>query len=136
LAIEEVLRYRSPLQWMYRVTTRPVEVHGHVIPAGKLVLAMIGAANRDPGQFRDPGRFDITRAGNPHLAFGHGVHFCLGAALARLEARVALGDFLGRVRGFRLASAEPWEPRQGSHVLGPTRLPICFEPGPRAADPS
>jgi cytochrome P450 len=128
-AIEEVLRYRSPLQWMPRATRRAAEMHGHVIPAGKLVLPMIGSANRDPGQFRDAGRFDITRDPNPHIAFGHGIHACLGAPLARLEARIALADFLERVKGFELASGEPWEPRQALSVLGPSRLPIRFTPG-------
>jgi cytochrome P450 len=131
-AIEEVLRYRSPFQWTIRVTRREVEVHGRVIPAGKGVLPVIGSANRDPKQFPDPGRFDITRAPNPHIAFGHGPHFCLGAPLSRLEARVALTDLLGRLKGIALASAEPWEPRQGLHVHGPSRLPIRFEPGRRA----
>lgn len=126
-AIEEVLRYRSPLQWMYRVARRDVEIHGKTIPAGSLVLAMIGSANRDPQQFQKADRFDIAREPNPHIAFGLGLHFCLGAPLARLEARIALTGFLERVKSFRLASAEPWEPRKGSHVLGPTRLPICFE---------
>jgi cytochrome P450 len=135
-AIEEVLRYRSPLQWMYRATRRVVRLHGQVIPAGKLVLAMIGSANRDPRQFLDAGRFDVTRDPNPHVAFGHGLHFCLGAPLARLEARIALADLLERVQNFRLAGDEPWEPRQGSHVHGPTRLPIRFEPGRRAAAPA
>jgi cytochrome P450 len=130
-AIEEVLRYRSPLQWMFRLTTREVEVHGQVIPARKLVLAMIGSANHDPQQFLDAGRFDITRNPNPHLAFGNGIHFCLGAPLSRLEARVALSDLLKRVKGFKLASNEPWEPRKGLHVHGPTCLPIRFEPGKR-----
>jgi cytochrome P450 len=132
-AIEEVLRYRSPLQWMYRATRRDVEVHGQVIPAGKLVLAMIGSANRDPRQFRDAGHFDVGRDPNPHIAFGHGIHSCLGAPLARLEARIALADFLGRVDGIDLASDQPWEPRKALHVHGPTRLPIRFEPGRRAA---
>jgi cytochrome P450 len=132
-AIEEVLRYRSPLQWMYRKTSREVEVHGQVIPAGKLVLAMMGSANHDPQQFPNPGRFDITREPNPHLAFGYGVHFCLGASLSRLESRIALTELLERMKGFELASNEPWEPRKGLHVHGPNRLPIRFEPGPRAS---
>jgi cytochrome P450 len=134
-AIEEVLRYRSPVQWMPRATRRSVEVHGQVIPAGKLVLPLIGSANRDPKQFCDAGRFDITRAPNPHLAFGHGIHSCLGAPLARLEARIALAEFLQRVQGFELASDEPWEPRQALHVHGPSRLPIRFTPGRRAVAP-
>ncbi len=127
-AIEEVLRFRSPLQWMPRATRREVTVRDRVIPAGKLVLAMIGSANRDPKQFRDPDRFDISRDPNPHMAFGHGIHSCLGAPLARLEARIALTDFLQRVKGFELASDEPWEPRKALHVHGPARLPIRFAP--------
>jgi cytochrome P450 len=125
-AIEEVLRYRSPLQWMYRVPTRDVELHGQVIPAGKLTLAMIGSANHDPKQFDDPGHFDIARDPNPHIAFGHGIHFCLGAPLARLEARIALTELLASFESFELASREPWQPRRGLHVHGPSRLPIRF----------
>jgi cytochrome P450 len=89
-----------------------------------LVLPMIGSANRDSGQFPQAGRFDIERAPNPHIAFGHGIHFCLGAPLARLEARIALTDLLERVKGFDSASDEPWEPRQALNVHGPARLPI------------
>jgi cytochrome P450 len=128
-AIEEVLRYSSPVQWMPRATTRAVEIHGQVIPDGKLVLPMIGSANRDPKQFPDAGRFDITRDPNPHIAFGHGIHACVGGPLARLEARIALADFLERVQGFELATDEPWEPRKALHVHGPSRLPIRFTPG-------
>ncbi|KYF54675.1 cytochrome [Sorangium cellulosum] len=132
-AIEEVLRYRSPVQIAFREARRDVEVHGQVIPAGKLVVPVIGSANRDPQQFRDPDRFDIGRDPNPHVAFGQGVHFCLGAPLARLEARIALSDLLSRLRGLELASEEPWEPRKPLNVLGPARLPIRFEPGARSA---
>lgn len=135
-AIEEVLRYRSPLQWMYRVARYDVKLHDQMIPAGSLVLAMIGAANRDPQQFPQADRFDIRREPNPHLAFGHGMHFCLGAALSRLEARIALTEFLERVKDFQLAGAEPWEPRKGSHVHGPSRLPIRFESSRRLASVS
>jgi cytochrome P450 len=98
-AIEEVLRYRAPLQWVMRTPRRDVELHGQVVPAGKLVLPMIGSANRDPKQFCDPNHFDITRDPNPHVAFGHGIHACLGAPLARLEARIALTDFAGTAHG-------------------------------------
>jgi len=132
-AIEEVLRYRSPVQWMFRATKREIELRGQKIPAGKLVLPFIGSANRDPQQFPDPSSFDIARDPNPHIAFGHGIHFCLGAPLSRLEARVALPDLLERLRGLELASHEPWEPRKALHVHGPSRLPIRFEPGNRAA---
>jgi cytochrome P450 len=132
-AIEEVLRYRSPVQWMFRATRHDVEVRGQRIPAGKLVLPIIGSGNRDPQQFRDAARFDITRDPNPHIAFGHGIHFCLGAPLSRLEARIALPDLLQRLRGLELASREPWEPRKALHVHGPSHLPIRFEPDRRAA---
>jgi cytochrome P450 len=131
-AIEEVLRHRSPVQAMFRAARRDVEMHGQVIPAGKLVIAVIGSGNRDPQHFTDPGRFDITRDPNPHIAFGHGIHFCLGAPLSRLEARIALPDFLSRAKGFARASDEPWQPRSAFHVHGPTRLPLRFDPGKRA----
>ena len=125
-AIEEVLRYRSPFQVVFRGTRREVEMHGQVIPAGKLLFLMIGSANRDPKQFRDPDRFDITRDPNPHLAFGHGIHFCLGAPLSRLEARIALTDILTRLPNIEPADEEPWQPRPALHVHGPTHLPIRF----------
>ena len=123
-AVEEVLRYRSPLQWVMRTPRRDAEMHGQSIPAGKLVLPMIGSANRDARYFAEPNRFDIRRDPNPHIAFGHGIHSCLGAALARMEARIVLGDFLQRVPHFELATAESWEPRRALHVHGPTKLPL------------
>ena len=123
-AIEEVLRFRSPLQWLMRTPTRDTEVHGQVIPAGKLVLPMIGSANRDPQQFDNPARFDIGRQPNPHLAFGYGIHFCLGAALSRMEARIALTDLLNRLAGLKLATSDPWPPRKALHVHGPSSLPV------------
>jgi cytochrome P450 len=129
-AIEEVLRYRSPLQTVFRTTKREVEVHGQTIPAGKLVLPMVGSANRDPRQFPEPDRFEITRDPNPHLAFGHGIHFCIGAPLSRLEARIGLADLLERLEEVERASDEEWEPRQAFNVLGPCHLPIRFRPRP------
>lgn len=132
-AIEEVLRYRSPVQWVMRTPRRDVAMNGRTIPAGALVLPMIGSANRDPAPFRDAGRFDIARDPNPHVAFGHGIHACLGAALSRLEARIALADLL-ELEGLRRASDEPWEPRKALHVHGPSRLPIRFEPGRRRSE--
>jgi cytochrome P450 len=123
-AIEEVLRYRSPLQWMMRTPKRDVEIVGHLIPAGRLVLPMIGAANRDPRQFREANRFDITREPNPHVAFGHGIHFCLGAPLSRLEAKIALTDILKKFKVFKPATTGPWKPRAALHVLGPAHLPL------------
>ena len=129
-AVEEVLRFRSPLQWMYRVATRDVPMHGRVIPTGAMVLAMIGSANHDPLVFPDPARFDVARSPNPHLAFGHGVHFCLGAPLARLEGRIALGHLIARLPNLELADTSPWVPRPGLHVHGPARLPVRFTRAP------
>ena len=123
-AVEEVLRYRSPLQWMMRTPRRDTEVHGQVLPAGAFVLPMIGSANRDPRQFQDADRFDIARSPNAHLAFGHGAHFCLGASLSRLEAKIALADILNRFHTIEPASSEPWLPRPALHVHGPASLPL------------
>ena len=134
-AIEEVLRFRSPLQWVMRTPRSDVELHGESIAAGALVLAMIGSANRDPKRFHDPARFDSTRDPNLHIAFGHGIHSCLGAALARIEARIALGDLLERCDGLALTNDEPWKPRKALHVHGPARLPIRFQPGSRITRP-
>ena len=126
-AIEETLRYRSPIQWMMRTPKRDVELHGKTLSPGALVLPMIGSANRDPKQFPNASVFDITRQPNPHIAFGHGIHACIGAALSRMEARVALSQFLQRVKNFRRTTEEPWAPRQALHVHGPSRLPIYLE---------
>jgi cytochrome P450 len=125
-AIEEVLRHRSPVQASFRVTTRAVEIDGYVIPEGAMVLAMIGAAHRDPDVFVDPARFDVTRSPSNPMAFGHGIHFCIGAPLARLEARVALTHLLARTGDLAYAGDGPWEPREAFHVHGPTRLPVRF----------
>ena len=125
-AIEEVLRYRSPLQFVFRATRNDVSVQGHTIPAGELVLVVLGAANRDSAIFQDACRFDIGRTPNPHLAFGYGVHFCLGAWLARLEARIALTEFFRRVSYFESAATGPLEPRSALHVLGPESLPLRY----------
>jgi cytochrome P450 len=125
-AIEEVLRFRSPFQAVFRQTTCNIQMHGQTIPADKLVLPLIGSANRDPRHFANADRFDIARSPNPHMAFGHGIHFCLGAALSRLEARIALEDILRRMEDIEFACDAPWEPRPAFHVHGPTRLPIAF----------
>ncbi len=125
-AIEETLRYRAPLQWMMRTPTRPIELQGRTLLPGQLVLPIIGSANRDEKQFDRAGEFDIARDPNPHIAFGHGIHFCLGAALARTEAKIALTDLLQRLGDIRLATEDPWEPRKALHVHGPARLPIRY----------
>jgi cytochrome P450 len=95
-AIEEVLRYTSPSQYQGRVTTRDVEWYGTTVPKGERILLLTGSANRDEREFPDPDRFDVGRRPEQHLALGYGVHFCLGASLARMESRVALEEFSGR----------------------------------------
>ena len=126
-ALEEVLRFRSPLQIQVRRTTEEVELHGCRIPGDRLVLAMIGSANRDETRFPHASRFDVTRAAQPHVGFGHGIHFCLGAALARLEARVAMEELLARTSALRLRTPR-WPPRQALIVHGPRALDISFLP--------
>ena len=88
-AIEEMLRFESPVQrGTFRFAKEKMEFGGNVFEAGEIMSAVLGAANRDPDQFPDPDRFDISRIPNRHLAFGLGMHFCLGASLARTEARI------------------------------------------------
>jgi cytochrome P450 len=118
-AIEEVVRYRSPVQAMFRATKHEVILDGVTVPANAFVVASIGSANRDPRMFADAEHFDPTRDPNPHIAFGHGVHFCLGAPLARLEARIALEDLAGYD-----ASDTAWTPRRSFHVHGPQSLRV------------
>jgi cytochrome P450 len=123
-ALEEVLRYRPPAVFGFRETRRDVEIGGQTIPQGRLVLPVVAAANRDPAVFAEPDRFDIRRDPNPHIGFGHGAHFCLGAALARLEARIALGHILELAPGIALADAGAWAPRPGHNVHGARSLPV------------
>lgn len=102
-AVEELLRYESPVQWTSRVTTVDVEMYGQVVPEGSRVMMLLAAAHRDPRVFDDPNRFDVFRRPRRHLGFGDGVHRCVGAPLARLEGRVALEVIFERVPHFRLA---------------------------------
>ena len=104
LAAEEFLRYDAPTQRGIRTAREDFEMGGKQIRKGELLHIMIGAANRDPAQFANPDRIDITRDPNRHVTLGHGVHYCLGAALARLELRVAVASFLKRFPDYRLAS--------------------------------
>jgi cytochrome P450 len=105
-AIEELNRLESPTQVLPRTTTKDVVVHGTTIPAGSRVMLVWGAANHDDREFDDPERFDIDRTVTRHLAFGHGAHYCLGANLARLEARVAFEEWHSRFPNYEL-TAEP-----------------------------
>jgi cytochrome P450 len=125
--IEEVLRYRSPVQFSGRTAARDAELGGQRIAAGERVMVFVGSANRDPAVFVDPDRFDIDRVHNRHLAFGWGIHFCLGALLARLEARVALQVLLQRMPALRPQEGVVWEPVPSSLVFGLARLPVRWD---------
>jgi cytochrome P450 len=106
-AIEEILRFECPAKIVGRTNLIDRQLCGHTIRAGQRVLVLLGAANRDPDQFRDPERFDITRIPAPHLAFGAGPHFCLGAALSRAEAQETLRQLLPLLTEWRLAPGAP-----------------------------
>jgi cytochrome P450 len=125
-AIEESLRFRSPVQAMFRVTTTKVELHGQVIPAGAPVVAWIGSANHDEGQFPEPEQFDTNRSPNRHIAFGQGIHFCLGAPLARLEAKIALSAMVERFDSFALETGARINRQPSLIVYGVDCLPITF----------
>jgi pimeloyl-[acyl-carrier protein] synthase len=124
-AVEELLRYDGPVQRAGRIPHTDVEVGGTLIPAGALVLGVIGAANRDPAHFPDPDRLDLARGDNRHLAFGWGIHFCLGAPLARLEGQIAIKALAQRLPGLTLATERPaWRP--ASALRGLAALPVTF----------
>jgi cytochrome P450 len=126
-AIEEVLRYHSPVSRMFRVTLSEAVVGGQRIEPGRLVIAWIGSANRDAEVFPEADNFDIRRTPNPHIAFGHGIHFCLGAPLARLEAKIALEAMLARLKHIRMIEDVPLEPLSDVILHGFRHMPIAFE---------
>ena len=105
-AIDEMMRWDSPVQGLSRLTTEPIALHGSVIPDGARVHMLFASANRDAAVFEDPDRFDISRTPNPHLGFGFGIHHCLGASLARTELRVGLDEFLTRFPDYRVRREE------------------------------
>jgi cytochrome P450 len=123
--VEEVLRYESPVQATSRVATEDIELHGQHIRAGDNVSLLIGAANRDGAQFPDPATFDMTRHPNRHLTFAHGPHFCVGSALARNTAQVAVETVTRRLANLRLATDEvEWAPGFSFRHL--RALPVTF----------
>lgn len=124
-AVEEFLRYDSPVQYSGRVATTGLDLGGKSIHAGDGIRMILAAANRDPDVFRDPERLDITRDPNPHLAFGHGIHFCLGAQLARLEAQIAIPALIRRFPKLRLArDSVTW--RSAAVLRGLESLPLIL----------
>ncbi|MFE9116141.1 cytochrome P450 [Streptomyces sp. NPDC007172] len=126
-AVEEMLRYDGPVETStYRFTREPVEIAGTLVPGGgELVLVALADADRDPARYPEPDRFDIRREARSHVAFGHGIHYCLGAPLARLEARIAVRALLDRCPDLALdihPAALQW--RTGMLIRGPERLPV------------
>jgi cytochrome P450 len=128
LAVEELLRYTSPVQIATeRYTSEDVTVAGRTIPRGELVLAVLGSANRDERQFENPDTLDLTRDPNKHLAFGKGVHHCLGAPLARMEAKIAIDTLLRRFPNLHLTGTpESLEWHRGLFLRGLEKLPLAF----------
>ncbi|HTO71113.1 MAG TPA: cytochrome P450 [Myxococcota bacterium] len=127
-AIEEVLRFSSPVQMDPRCATADTELCGQKIGKGTIVITWLGSANRDDSTFREPERFDTARRENRHLAFGFGTHYCLGSNLARLEAQTALRVLLRRTRGFRLATSEPLPLHKSIVFRSFTKIPVELEP--------
>lgn len=123
-AVEELLRFESPLQLNNRLATAPIELSDRVLPAGSFITLGIGAANRDPAVFVDPDRLDVARKPNNHLAFGQGAHACSGMNVARLEARIAIGRLLARHP--RLAAAGTPERDRRVRFRGLRHLPVTL----------
>ncbi len=124
-AIEEILRYLSPVQRLIRAATVDTVIGDKQIKAGQLVVPCLGSANRDEAQFPQPDIFDVRRTPNRHLAFGHNIHFCIGAPLARLESRIALEVMLQRLTEIKRVRELPLETVSG--FLGVKSLPITFK---------
>jgi cytochrome P450 family 142 subfamily A polypeptide 1 len=125
VGVEELLRWVSPIKNMSRTVMRDVDLHGETLHEGDQVILMYPAANRDPLAFEDPDRFDVQRDPNPHLAFGFGPHFCMGASLARLELHVMFGELLRRLPDLHLAG-DPTPRRSSNFISGPEAMPVAF----------
>jgi cytochrome P450 family 142 subfamily A polypeptide 1 len=126
VAVEELIRWTTPVLNMCRVATRDTEIAGTPIARGQQVVLMYGSANRDESVFEDPQRFDVTRDPNPHIAFGFGTHFCLGASLARLELRVMFEELVGRLDDWDWADDVGARRTPNAFVRGIESLPVTF----------
>lgn len=124
-AVEELLRFDGPVQRTARIPSEDITIGGQTIGKGEMVMPFLGAADRDPTQFPDPDRLDITRADNRHIAFGMGIHFCLGAPLARMEGQIAINTLLARLPKLALAIDRP-QFRQSLTLRGLQALPVSF----------
>jgi cytochrome P450 len=127
-AVEETCRYESALQILYRTTTEPVTIGDKTIPARQMVFLSLAGANRDPAQFPDPDRFDIKRNASKHLAFSYGIHYCVGAPLARLEGQIVLTTIVRRLHDLTLI-ADKIEREPSLMIRGLVKLPVTFRPG-------
>jgi cytochrome P450 len=127
-ALEEVLRYRSPVRCMFRRVAVDTTIGDKEVKAGQHMNAWIASANRDEEQFPNADQFDIRRTPNRHLAFGYGIHFCIGAPLARLEAKIALEILLERLPGLKIKPDATVEPMPSMILQGVKHLPVTFEP--------
>jgi cytochrome P450 len=125
-AIEEILRFESPVQSVARTVAEPVELRGTTLERGEIVVSLLGAANRDPEAFADPDRLDVTRTDPRPLSFGGGIHFCLGAQLARIEAAEVFGTLLRRLPDLRLAEPERQSWRPSFSLRGLAELPVAW----------
>jgi cytochrome P450 len=134
-AIEEALRWETPLLTITRIAAQDLELGGVLIPKGALIAVSLGAANRDPGRYQDPSAFDIFRDPKRHMSFGHGPHMCLGMHLARLEMRVLLNTVLDRLPHLRLDPAAHDPHIHGLVFRSPPRLPVRFDPVRGATGP-
>jgi len=124
-AVEELLRYDGPVQRTARIPSTDITIGGRTIGKGEMVMPFIGAADRDPAQFPDPDRLDLARTDNRHIAFGWGIHFCLGAPLARVEGQIAIDTLVRRFPKLELVTDEP-EYRQSLTLRGLKTLPVRF----------
>jgi cytochrome P450 len=130
-AVDELLRYDGPVPALIKVPTEDVELHGRAIRAGEMVFPLLGAADRDERQFPEPDRLDVSRQPNRHLAFGHGIHFCLGGPLARVEGQIAFGSILRRFERIELREEQPpFMPK--IFLRGLERLPLALWPAASA----
>jgi len=129
VAVEEMLRWVTPIKNMNRTATADTELRGQRIRRGDKLLLLYHSANRDERVFDEPERFDVTRDPNPHVAFGgYGTHFCLGASLARLELRIMFERLLARIPEMELATDEPLPLRRSNFIVGIEHMPVVFDP--------
>jgi len=127
-AVEELLRFDGPVHLTGRIPVEDVEINGHVFPRGKPAVTLLAAANRDPARFDHADRLDLLRPDNHQLTFSQGIHYCLGAALARAELQEALPLLAQRMPKLTIDGDITWKP-EGVGIFGPEHMPITFAPG-------